>query len=224
VGIVVTGDELLPAGSPPDDGRFRIPDASSPMLEALVRRDGGLPGAAPIVPDDREEMRRAVREAAGGSDALLLTGASSVGAGDHLPAIVAEEGELAVHGVAMRPASPTGVGFLGGAPVFLLPGNPVSTLCAYEFFAGPAVRRLGGRSMEWPHRTARLPVRRKIISAVGRVDYARVRVAGGGVEPLAVGGAGILSSTTRADGVVVVPGDLEGHAAGEIVTVHLYDP
>jgi len=223
VGIVVTGDELLPAGSPPEREGFRIADASSPMLEALVLRDGGVPVTPAIVEDDREAMRRAVLDAAAGCDAVLLTGASSVGAEDHLPQVLSEEGELAVHGVALRPASPAGIGFLDGVPLFLLPGNPVSSLCAYEFFAGPAVRRLGGRSMQWPHRTVSLPVGRKIISAVGRVDYARVRVSDGEVEPVAVGGSGVLTSTTRADGVVVVPGDLEGYVAGEIVTVHLYD-
>jgi molybdopterin molybdotransferase len=107
--------------------------------------------------------------------------------------------------------------------VFLLPGNPVSCLCAYDLFAGPAVRRLGGRPTALPYRTARLPLARKISSAVGRVDYVRVLVRGGQVEPLATSGASILSSTTRADGFVLVERDSEGFAEGEVVTVHAYD-
>src|SRR5205085_11318917 len=125
---------------------------------------------------------------------------------------LAELGELTFHGVALRPASPAGVGFLGGRPVFLLPGNPVSCLCAYDLFAGPAVRRLGGRPTALPYRTARLPLARKIASAVGRVDYVRVRIHEGRVEPLATSGASVLSSTTKADGFVLVPRDSEGHA------------
>jgi molybdopterin molybdotransferase len=138
---------------------------------------------------------------------------------------VAELGELPVHGVALRPASPTGLGFLadGTVPVVLLPGNPVSCLCAYDFFAGPILRRLGGRSIGWPHRAVVAPLARKLASVVGRVDYARVRIERGQVEPLAVSGASILSSTTRADGFVVVPDDLEGYPAGAPVTVRLYD-
>jgi len=92
---------------------------------------------------------------------------------------------LCVHGVALRPASPAGLGFLGTRPVFLLPGNPVSCLCAYDLFAGRAIRRLGGRSPQMPYRSERLPLAAKIASAVGRVDYARVRLVGGRAEPIA---------------------------------------
>ena len=74
-----------------------------------------------------------------------------------------------------------------------------------------------------PYRTATLPLARKIASAVGRVDYVRVRVESAQVEPLATSGASILSSTTRADGFVLVPRDSEGHAPGESVKVFLYD-
>jgi molybdopterin molybdotransferase len=108
--------------------------------------------------------------------------------------------------------------------VFLLPGNPVSCLCAYDFFAGRAIRLRGGLPTQWPYpqRTAR--VARKIVSVIGRVDYCRVRLSQGEVEPLALSGASVLSSTTRADGFVVVPADSEGHAPGGEVTVYLYDP
>jgi molybdopterin molybdotransferase len=116
------------------------------------------------------------------------------------------------------------VGFLQERPVFLLPGNPVSCLCAYDLFAGRAVRRLGGRAPELPYRYRDLPLGRKIASMVGRVDYVRVQVsADGTVEPLAVSGASLLSSTTRADGFVLVPAESEGYAPGEVVRVYLYD-
>jgi molybdopterin molybdotransferase len=140
--------------------------------------------------------------------------------------VLAELGELAVHGVTLRPAAPAGFGFLPGTPprpVFLLPGNPVSCLCAYDLFAGRAVRRLAGLPADLPYRRATLPLARKIASAVGRVDYVRVLVRDGQVEPLATSGASVLSSTTRADGFVLVPRDSEGHAAGETVEVFLYD-
>src|SRR5207244_2673103 len=104
-----------------------------------------------------------------------------------------------------------------------LPGNPVSCLCAYDLFAARAVRGLGGRGREMPYRRVRLPLARKIASVVGRVDYVRVLVSAGQVEPLAVSGASILSSTTRADGFVLVPADSEGHAAGDEVEVVHYD-
>ena len=73
------------------------------------------------------------------------------------------------------------------------------------------------------HRTLRAGVARKIVSAIGRVDYCRVRLADGQVEPLALSGASILSSTTRADGFVIVPAESEGFGPGSEVTVYLYD-
>jgi molybdopterin molybdotransferase len=219
VALVVTGNELLPCGSRPEG--FRIVDSNSVMLAALVRRDGGEPAPALLVPDTRDAVRAALLGAR--ADVVLVSGGSSVGLEDHAPRVLAEAGELCVHGVALRPASPAGMGFLSGRPVFLLPGNPVSCLCAYDLFAGRAVRLLGGRPPGLPCRSRTVPLARKLVSAVGRVDYVRVRLTEEGAEPLATSGAAILSSTVRADGFVLVPADSEGQAAGEEVTVYLYD-
>jgi len=219
VALLVTGDELLPCGAKPEG--YRIVDSNSVMLAALVRRDGGLPGAARLIADREDTVREAL--AATTEDIVLVSGGSSVGVEDHAPRILAALGELCVHGVALRPASPTGLGFLGGRPVFLLPGNPVSCLCAYDLFAGPAIRGLGGRRMELPYHAVRLPLARKIASMVGRVDYVRVQIRDNLVEPLAISGASLLSSTMRADGFVLVPPELEGYPPGEVVTVHMYD-
>ncbi|MBI1913558.1 MAG: molybdopterin molybdotransferase MoeA [Planctomycetes bacterium] len=222
VGILITGNELLPAGSRPEG--YRIVDSNSVMLAALVRRDGGNPCLSALVPDVYEDIRSALRGALeNGANAVLISGGSSVGQEDHAPRVLAELGELSVHGIALRPASPAGVGFVEGRPVFLMPGNPVSCLCAYDLFAGRAVRRLGGRSSDLPYRSAVLPLGRKITSAVGRVDYVRVVVQDGKVEPLATSGASVLTSTTRADGFVLVPRDSEGHPPGDSVRVYFYD-
>jgi molybdopterin molybdotransferase len=145
-----------------------------------------------------------------------------VGIEDLAPMLVAHNGELAVHGIAMRPSSPTGLGRIGHRLIILLPGNPVSSLCAYDFFAGRAIRALGGRNKQWPYRAMRGKLNRKISSPIGRLDYARVKIADGMVEPLAVAGASLLSSTTRADGFVIVGDDSEGFAAGSEVEVWLY--
>ena len=154
---------------------------------------------------------------------VLVSGGSSVGQEDHAPALLAEHGELPIHGIAMRPSSPTGMGRLDGRLVLLLPGNPVSCLCAYDFFAGRAIRVLGGRPADWPYRRVIRPLARKIVSTVGRLDYMRVRLVEGRVEPLAIAGASVLSSTTRADGFVLVPPDSEGYPPGAEVEVFLYD-
>ena len=217
VRLVVTGNELLPAGSRPHG--HHIADANGPMLTALVERDGGVVDFPGLVPDEPGAILDALRAEA---DVVIVSGGSSVGIEDHAPALVAAHGDLAIHGIAMRPSSPTGLGRLGHRLVFLLPGNPVSCLCAYDFFAGRAIRALGGRARTWPYRSIVAPLARKISSSIGRLDYARVRVVDGVVEPLAIGGASVLSSTTRADGFVLVSADSEGYAPGATVEVWLY--
>ena len=218
VRIVPTGDELLPAGSIPRPNK--IVDSNGPMLAALVVRDGGVAINPGIVPDSPRAILEAMQSAA---DVVLVSGGSSVGQEDHAPAMLIEHGQLPIHGVAMRPSSPTGIGRLGGRLVFLLPGNPVSCLCAYDFFAGRAIRALGGRPIDWPYAKVTVPLARKIVSTVGRLDYMRVRLAEGRAEPLAVAGASVLSSTTRAHGFVLVPPDSEGYPPGAEVEVFLYD-
>ncbi len=248
VRIVVTGNELLPAGtlpdmkapssrqktaiprsgdpggsgvsSPGDTTLYKIPDANGPMLAALVSRDGGVLVQSSIVPDAPDAILAAMRTEA---DVVLVSGGSSVGQEDHAAVLLAAHGQLPIHGVAMRPSSPAGMGLLDGRLVFLLPGNPVSCLVAYDFFAGRAIRGLGGRPADWPYRRIIAPLERKIVSVIGRVDYARVRVVDGRVQPLAIGGASILSSTVRADGFVIVPEDSEGYSPGTNVEVFLYD-
>jgi molybdopterin molybdotransferase len=219
VQLVITGDELLPAGSRPEGPR--IVDSNSIVLAALVGRDGGELLPHEILPDRAERIRAALAD--GEADVALVSGGSSVGIEDHAPRLVAELGHLDFHGISMRPSSPAGVGRIGERLVFLLPGNPVSCLCAYEFFAGPALRMLGGRPRDWPHRRVRLPLARKISSAVGRTDYVRVAIERGRVVPIATSGASILSSTVRADGAVIVARELEGMPEGAEVEVFLYD-
>jgi molybdopterin molybdotransferase len=217
VRLAITGNELLPSGSRPRG--FCIADANGPMLAALVERDGGTVDFPGLLRDEEEAILEALHADA---DVILVSGGSSVGIDDLAPGLVAQHGELAVHGIAMRPSSPTGFGRIGQRLVFLLPGNPVSSLCAYDFFAGRAIRALGGRGKEWPYRSVHGKLSRKISSMIGRLDYARVKIEGGLVEPLSIGGASLLSSTTRADGFVIVGDDSEGFAAGAEVEVWLY--
>lgn len=219
VRIIVTGNELLPPGAKP--AGYKIVDSNSPMLRALVARDGGIVTNSRIVPDDPEAILAAMRDDA---DVVLISGGSSVGKEDHAPRMLADHGELSIHGIAMRPSSPSGMGTLAGRAVFLLPGNPVSCLCAYDFFAGRAIRLAAGLAADWPYEKLRLPLARKLVSVVGRLDYARVDIVDDQVEPLAISGAAVLSTTTRAAGFVVIPADSEGHPPGHPVDVFMYSP
>jgi len=218
VRLIVTGDELLPPGS--SSQPYCIADANGPMLQALIQRDGGTWIYPGILPDNPDTLREAMLDQ--DADIILISGGSSVGQEDHAPQLLAELGSLDIHGIAIRPSSPTGMGMLGNRPVFLLPGNPVSCLCAYDFFAGRAIRQMSGQSVTWPYPSIRLPLKRKLVSAVGRTDYARVQIEDEYVNPIAISGASILSSTTIADGFVVIEENLEGYPRDSEVTVYRY--
>ncbi len=225
VRLLITGNELVAPGEPRRDGQ--IFESNSLMLAALVQRDGGLLEAAPpveFVADQPSAISEMLTRP--NADIILVSGGSSVGSEDHAPNLVAELGELTFHGVAMRPSSPSGIGRVGAALVFLLPGNPVSCLCAYDVFAGLAIRKHGGRGVEWPYRPIDGVLSERISSDIGRLDYCRVAIDDNSppnISPLAISGASILSSTTRADGFVMVPAELEGYASESRIQAWRYD-
>lgn len=218
ISIAVTGNEILEVGESPKD--YQIINSNGPMLEALSNRDGGVITRSRIVPDDPELIRQTMLD---DYDILLLTGGTSVGEEDLAPLLLAESGNLAIHGVAMRPSRSTGMGTIGNKLVFLLPGNPVACLCAYDFFAGRFIRSLSGHSKNEPYHSVRKKLKQKMVSMIGRTDYARVRVSGDFVEPISISGAAILSSTTQADGFVIIPANSEGYPPETEVDVFLYD-
>jgi len=221
VGIICTGNELVEPDSDEAGYPGRVVNSNRYTLEGLVVQTGGLPDALGIVRDDRELLRTALEAFEG--DILLTTGATSVGKEDYLPGLLAELGELLVHGVNIRPASPLGFGRLGKALVVLLPGNPVAAMVGFDLFVRPALQlQLGQREMRW-NRRVHGKLRRKLASALNRTDFVRVQLVGEGeVEPFRSGGAGILTSVTQADGFIIVPRDEEGLEAGTEVEVYLF--
>src|SRR5258706_511419 len=194
------------------------------MLAGLVERWGGRVASVTRQPDEAARLRRALGRAVSSPsvDLVLASGGSSVGEEDHLPALIADAGRLVFHGVALRPAGPVAFGVVDGKPVFALPGNPVSCLCAFDLLVGPCLRRLQGLPAVEPYRRARMALARRLSSVAGRADYARVAVTEEGLEPVAVSGASILSSAVKADGWVLVPPEVEGYDAGGVIEVRLY--
>jgi molybdopterin molybdotransferase len=218
VAFIATGNELVEAYEPLTG--CRIVDSNSHTLAGLSRRLGAQPVRKGIIRDDYDLVKAAIQRAS--EDVVIVTGGTSVGAEDFAPLIVQELGELLVHGVAMRPSSPVGFGFIQQRPIFLIPGNPVSALVAFDAFVGPALQRLQGLQPTYPYAKTHGKLARKIASAIGRVDFVRVRFTAAGVEPLRVTGASILSSTTRADGFVIVDKNSEGLDEGQEVEVYIY--
>lgn len=218
VRILVTGNELVRAGQ--EKLPHQIYEANSSILLGTVPRDGGVIESIQFVEDTEASISAGLQSP--GADVILVSGGSSVGAEDFAPGLVAQLGELSIHGIAMRPSSPTGLGRIEESLVVLLPGNPVSCLCAYDFFASRAIRRLAGKNTNWAYQSNEFPLGKKIVSAIGRVDYCRIKIEKEVAIPLAISGASILSSTTRADGFVIVPSESEGLPSGAKVNVMLY--
>ncbi len=221
VGILSTGNELVEPGDAQAGQPGRVVNSGRYMLQGMVTQTGGRPRWLGTLPDEQGGLRAALQAFDG--DILLTTGATSVGREDYLPGLLAELGELLVHGVNMRPAAPLAFGRLGKALAVLLPGNPVAALVGFDVFVRPAMQlQLGQQEKRW-NRRARGRLRRKIASALNRTDFVRVQLMSGGeVEPLRSSGSGILTSVTRADGFVIVPRDDEGFEAGTEVEVYLY--
>ena len=201
---------LLIAGAKPHAN-----EALGVALSALVARDGGMAHCAPLHGGIRR-MPAALAE----TDIVLVLGRSGRGRDDDAErAVAAAGGRIDRHGIAMMPGGSAGVGSLGGAPLLLLPGDPLSALASYELLAGRLVRRLAGRPSEWPYPVRRIKVSQKIASPVGVSEWIPVVYRNSSVEPLPLAPADGLVGYAGADGFLVVPASLEGYAPGERVDV-----
>jgi putative molybdopterin biosynthesis protein len=221
VTVIPTGDEIRPVGA--ELGEGELPDTNSMMLAAQAEAAGCEAHRFEVVPDVPDEIAAAVRAAAARSDLVVVIAGSSAGRDDHTAAVVADVGTLAVHGVAVRPGHPVVLGVAEQTPVLGAPGYPVSASLTFDIFAAPLLARLeGAPPPEAPVASARLA--RKLASVMGMDDWVRVRLGKVGGQLVATPlprGAGVLTSLVRADGLLVVPAALEGHHAGEEVTVRL---
>ena len=184
-------------------------------MAALVQRDGGF---ARLVHCEGDVAR--TLSGAAGADLVLLAGRSGWGEDDNaIEAIAAAGGRMDHHGLAMSPGGSAGLGWLGGAPLLLLPGDPLSALVTYELLAGRLLRRLAGRAAEWPCAVQRFTLSRKIVSPIGTSEWVPIVCRGSRAEPLGVPPADGLVCCARADGFLVIPADLEGYAPGTLVEV-----
>ncbi len=219
IAILPTGSELVAIGA-----RSLLPgeayEINGLMARLYVEKWGGLATVHDIVPDDPELIRAAI-ESNLDADMIILIGGTSVGEKDYAPKVLAEMGQLLVHGVRIQPGKPTAFGSVQGKPVVCLPGYPVAALADLYLFVRPALKKLAHLNDAVPKTTARLA--RKIASKTGYLSIVRVKIDGEMAMPIMTSGAGILSSVARADGFVIVPEELEGIEAGETVEVMMIE-
>ena len=189
-------------------------------ISALVVRDGGVVhGDVAQCASRRSDMARTLSGAAP-ADLFLVVGRSGWGEDDDaIDVIAAAGGRIEHHGLALTPGGSAGLGWLGGAPLLLLPGDPLSALVTYDLLAGRLLRRLAGRESDFPCPVQRMVLSRKIASPVGISEFVPVVCHGSSAEPLALAPADGLVGYARADGFLVVPAGLEGYAPGALVDV-----
>jgi len=225
VGIISTGDEVVPVTSDVRPGQVR--DVNSHALACQVREAGGEARLYPLVPDDREALRAALEEALAASDVVLASGGSSVGARDYTVAAVAsiEGAEVLAHGVAMRPGKPVLLARVGDKAVIGLPGQVTSSQVVMIALGLPFLRHLQGDAVAFerlgPVVVAALA--RNLPSARGREDFIRVRLQHRpGQVPLAhplLGKSGLLSTMVAAGGLTRIEAEREGLAQGSLIEV-----
>jgi molybdenum cofactor synthesis domain len=214
VGIISTGDELVPPGESLQPGQIR--DVNSDMLKAAVEQQNGIAINKGIVKDNYEALREACKELISDVDVLLVSGGTSVGEKDNMPRIMADLGEMFIHGLAVKPGKPTIIGEIEGKAVFGLPGNPVAAFFILDSLVKPLLLAMQGGKAQIEQVEARLT--RAVSSNHGREEFILVRLEGSEAEPVP-SKSGLISTVSRANAYFIIPRDQEGMPKGALVQV-----
>ena len=209
VGVISTGDELVPPEMTPGPGQVR--DVNSPMLEAMLTAFGVNVVSYGIVIDDETRLSAVVHKAVSECDAVLLSGGSSVGVKDAACRIMESMGQILLHGIAIKPGKPTILGKSDGKPMVGLPGHPVAAYFVAKLFVLPLLSRLMGRKQTVYTTTAKLT--ENISANHGRAQYHCCRLAQKDGELLAYpirGKSGLITTLAGAEGYFSIDRDCEG--------------
>ena len=224
VGIIPTGDEIIPPCTDPKPGD--ILEFNGSIFSAMVRSWGAEAVVYPIVPDKFDQIKAMVAKAAAECDMVILNAGSSAGREDFSARVIRELGQVLYHGIAMKPGKPAILGCQGAKPILGVPGYPVSGIIVIEQLLKPLIDH-------WlqvpsaPAQYAKATLTRPVVSGLKYEEFVRVRMGSVGgklmASPLSRG-SGVVSSFMKADGILEVPQGLEGYEAGEEVNVRLLSP
>lgn len=221
VAIIPTGDEIVATRQELKPGC--ILDVNSHMLAAAVREWGGVAHRHSIVKDDPAALEAAVREELPGSDIIVINAGTSAGTEDFTVDVLGKLGQVVLHGVSIKPGKPVALAVCDGKPVIGLPGYPVSAMLTAELFLRDIIRERQ-RLPKSEAVSLDAKVVRQMPSTVGVEEYIRVSV--GNVQGHLVAaplsrGAGMISSLTRAQGIISIPEASAGLNAGALASVRL---
>jgi len=232
--IIPTGSELLEPEQT-DFNQFRFQSGAAPsgiiesnsyVLSGLIIEDGGEPLRHPIVGDYPEKIREVLLTHYQGVDLVLMIAGSSAGSEDYTRSIIEESGEIFVHGISMMPGKPTLIGRFKDRPIIGIPGYPVSAIIAYEELVRPLLFQ--SLHLIKPDRPKiKVFPTRKIPSKLGMEEFLRVKVGKVGEKFFATPlprGSGVITSLTKADGIIRIPMFSEGLNENEAAEVELLKP
>jgi molybdopterin molybdotransferase len=228
VAILATGDELVAIDEPITPGKIR--NSNEYSNAAAVLQAGGIPIRLGIARDNIADLTAKIRAGLDADADLFLTSAGvSVGDYDIVKDVLNAEGAMHFWQVKMKPGKPLAFGILRGkkdVPLLGLPGNPVSALISFETFARPAILTMLGKT-NFARPTVRARLDEDVENSSDRRNFIRVRVEARGDELIArttgEQGSGVLTSVSKANGLLVVPENVTRVRAGEVVDVQMMD-
>ncbi|MCW3132123.1 MAG: molybdopterin-binding protein [Candidatus Methanospirare jalkutatii] len=234
VGVLSTGNEIVSVDHtklPPG----KIYDVNMRTISDAVRLCGCVPVQLGVAPDDFDEIEARLKfqqSSSGEVDVFVVSGGTSAGAGDIVPAVLERNGEILVHGVDIKPGKPFAFGIFSGKPLFALPGNPTSALLSFSLFVAPFLKRISAANTGTAERVEgkcmKARTSQRIISEKGRNEFVFVRLErSSGGEMLAtpiLKGSGAVSTLASADGYILVEKGREIVEAGETVEIRLLTP
>ncbi|RZB29999.1 MAG: molybdopterin molybdotransferase [Desulfobacteraceae bacterium Eth-SRB1] len=227
--IIPTGSELVDwRNSSLDELKpGQVLETNSFVLGKLVESYGGTYERNEMIMDDPDKIKKAVENAVNNDFNMILTvGGSSAGSEDYAKAVIADLGEVLVHGVTIMPGKPIIIGAIKDKPVFGMPGYPVSTIVSFEQFVGPLICRMLGQP-EKERQQVRVEPTKKIPSKLGVEEFLRVKLGKVGDRIVATSlprGAGCITTITEADGIIRIPNHIEGIKDNEPVYAQLLRP
>ena len=224
IGIIPTGDEIIPPTSNPAPGD--IIEFNSSIFSAMGRQWGAEPVTFPIVPDDFDTMKQAVAHALETCDIVLLNAGSSAGQEDYSEGVIRELGGVLYHGIAMKPGKPAILGYREEKAIIGVPGYPVSGIIVIEQLLKPIIDYINHSHIQ-PEIYTEATLSRAVVSGFKYQEFVRVRM--GYVDGKLIAsplsrGAGVVSSFMKADGILEIPQGREGYEAGSIVQIRLLRP
>jgi putative molybdopterin biosynthesis protein len=226
VAVLSTGGEVTELGKPLPPGK--IYDINAYSLCMAVRESGGNPVYAGVVPDEKEQLRKALQAALASADMVLTSGGVSVGPKDLIPETVDSLGKPGVFlsGIAVKPGKPATVALIGEKPVFSFPGHPTSALLIFLLLARPVIQVMAGKPVR-DLASIKAVADRRMFSAKGRRTFVMVRlvldeVKGLVAEPVETGASGAITTLAKADGFVEIVENQQFVDAGEEVRVWLF--